>query len=259
MSTSLSPDAERFRRWQLAALDAHPAGTELRTVGPFRVVVPDAADEEPWVTLTEPSTTRTEVEKAVGELRAMMARRRSGWQIEYNEAVLPDMEPWLLASGFEVKERNPLMACEPDRFHPFAAPEVILSRLDPASPEPDLAAFQRIRWTDGGESKGPVPPTDQLRRGLTVASSIYLLARLDGDTAGTGVSHALAGAAEIVGVVTMTDKRRRGVAATVTSELVARHFAGGGGFVFLDASGEDAARVYERLGFTRFGANLIFG
>jgi ribosomal protein S18 acetylase RimI-like enzyme len=61
-----------------------------------------------------------------------------------------------------------------------------------------------------------------------------------------------------VGIVTRTESRRRGVAATVSSELVARHFANGGDFVFLDAANEEAARVYERLGFARFGANLVY-
>ncbi|OLE34723.1 MAG: hypothetical protein AUI36_27775 [Cyanobacteria bacterium 13_1_40CM_2_61_4] len=62
----------------------------------------------------------------------------------------------------------------------------------------------------------------------------------------------------MVGVVTRKDHRRRGVAATITSELVRRHFDGGGDFVFLDAANEDAARIYERLGFSRFGANLVY-
>ena len=66
------------------------------------------------------------------------------------------------------------------------------------------------------------------------------------------------GAGEIVGVVTRVDKRRRGIAATVTSDLVARHFAASGDFVFLDAANQEAARVYERLGFERFGDNVVY-
>jgi predicted GNAT family acetyltransferase len=87
---------------------------------------------------------------------------------------------------------------------------------------------------------------------------VYLLAWIDGEAAGTGVSHALRRTAEVVGVVTRVDKRRRGIAATVTSDLVARHFASSGDFVFLDAANEEAARVYERLGFKRFGDNVVY-
>jgi predicted GNAT family acetyltransferase len=66
------------------------------------------------------------------------------------------------------------------------------------------------------------------------------------------------GAGEIVGVVTRADKRRRGIASTVTSRLVADHFAGGGDFAFLDAANEAAVRVYERLGFIQFGMNRVY-
>ena len=89
------------------------------------------------------------------------------------------------------------------------------------------------------------------------ARHVFAKAWLDGEPAGTGVSHSLKGVAEIVGVVTQADKRRRGVAATVTSTLVATHFASEGDFVFLDAANE-AVRIYERLGFKTFGTNLVY-
>jgi predicted GNAT family acetyltransferase len=87
---------------------------------------------------------------------------------------------------------------------------------------------------------------------------VYLLAWLDWEPVGTGVSHLTGAVAEIVGVVTRNDMRRRGVASSVTSELVRRHFERGGDFVFLDAANEEAAAVYERLGFSRFGSKVVF-
>src|SRR4029077_2771163 len=122
----------------------------------------------------------------------------------------------------------------------------------------DLEAFQTLRWTNGGDEKRAVPSVDVLRRDVASPTSVYLLAWIEGERAGTGVSHALKGTAEIVGVVTRVDKRRLGVAATVTSDLVARHFASSGDFVFLDAANEEAARVDERLGFKRCGDNVVY-
>ena len=90
------------------------------------------------------------------------------------------------------------------------------------------------------------------------SSSVHLLAWLDGVPSGTGVSHSLKGAAEIVGIVTLAGKRRRGVAATVTSELVAGHFASGGDFAFLDAADEGAVKLYDGLGFQTFGTNGVY-
>src|SRR5260370_2453495 len=141
------------------------------------------------------------------------------------------------------------MACGPDGFKPVSAPDVTLGRLTASSGAADVQTFQPIRWTRGGDEDRKAPAGEQLRNAVGSATSVYLLAWIDGEAAGTGVSHALRGAAEIVGVVTRVDKRRRGIAAAVTSDLVARHFPGGGNFVFLHPPNDEAAPVYDRLGF----------
>ena len=180
-------------------------------------------------------------------------------EIEYNETLFPKVGEWLEGAGLKLVERNSLMSCRPDAFKPFATPEEVhLTQLSSAAAAAELEAFQTIRWTDGGEIKRPAPPVERLRADIGRPNSVFLLAWLDWEPVGTGVSHSLKGAAEIVGVVTRQDRRRRGVAAAITSELVRRHFANGGDFAFLDAANDEAARVYERLGFSRFGANLVY-
>jgi len=258
LESNRARDTLRFKAWQLDALEARPAGTELLSVGPFQVVVSAEPGADSWVTMVDGEVTQSDLQAAVGRLRSMFARRKTDLQIEFNESVAPQAGKWLEASGMRQTERNPLMACRPDGFRPFAAEGVVLKELGRSSAASDLAAFQEIRWTDGGEANRPVPPVARLKKDLAAPNSAYLLALFDGRVAGTGVSHSLKGAAEIVGIVTRIESRRRGVAATVSSELVARHFATGGDFVFLDAANEAAARVYERLGFVRFGANLVY-
>lgn len=251
-------DAKRFQAWQLAALEAHPAGTELRSFGPFRAVLPVATEGGAWVTLVEGSVDKRATNKAVEALRAIFKRRNAALEIEYNESLFPGLGIWLEATGLGFAERNPLMACRPDRFKPPADSDVALRRLTAASDPGDLEAFQTIRWTNGGDNQDEVPSVEQLRKELASTSSVYLLALLDAERAGTGVSHTLEGATEVVGVVTRADKRRRGVAAAVTAGLVSRAFAAGADFVFLDAANEGAARIYQGLGFERFGANLVY-
>jgi ribosomal protein S18 acetylase RimI-like enzyme len=258
LTGQLNEDAKRFQAWQLAALDAHPAGTELLSFGPFRAVIPDPRQPGAWVTMVEGPVDRDETNRAIAGLRTVFKQRGTELEIEYNEALFPQMGGWLEAAGLAFGERNPLMACRPEGFKPFAAPDVTVRRLTTASEAVDLESFQTIRWTNGGDNGEAVPPVEQLRKALLSLSSVYLLAWLDGERAGTGVSHSLQGAAEIVGVVTRADMRRRGVAATVTSELVARQIAESGDFVFLDAANQEAARVYERLGFNRFGDNVVY-
>lgn len=254
----MNEDAKRFQAWQVAALDQHPAGTELVSFGPFRAVLPTTNEAGAWVTIVDGTADERETATAVAGLRSVFKQRNAELEIEYNEALFPLVGRWLEAAGLTSTERNPLMACRPAGFKPFSSPRVKVRRLTTASDEADLQAFQTIRWTNGGDEDRAAPSVDVLRRDLASANSVYLLAWIDGERAGTGVSHALKGAAEIVGVVTRADKRRLGIAATVTSDLVARHFASRGDFVFLDAANEEAARVYERLGFTRFGDNVVY-
>jgi predicted GNAT family acetyltransferase len=211
------------------------------------------------VTLIDGTATEAETSKSLTKLRAAFKKRKTALEVEYNEAVFPKVGSWLESAGFKLAERNPLMACRPETFKPYATPEEVhLTQLSAAATPAELEAFQTIRWTDGGEVDREVPPVERLRAELARPTSVFLLAWLEWEPAGTGVSHSLKGAAEIVGVVTRKDRRKRGVAAAVTSELVRRHFANGGDFVFLDAANEEARRVYERLGFSPFGANLIY-
>jgi ribosomal protein S18 acetylase RimI-like enzyme len=254
----LDPDAKRFQAWQLDALQARPADSELISAGPFQAVL--LATDEPTsrVTLIDAAATEAETAKGITKLRSTFKKHKTAFEIEYNEAAFPRVGPWLESAGFKLHERNPLMSCRPEGFKPFAASEVELTRLTSTSKAAELQAFQGLRWTDGGDKERDAPPIERLHKELAVVSSVFLLAWLDWEPTGTGVSHSLKGAAEIVGVATRADMRLRGVAATVTSALVARHFETGGDFVFLDAANDDAVKVYEKLGFTRFGANLIY-
>jgi GNAT superfamily N-acetyltransferase len=188
----------------------------------------------------------------------MFGERRAELEIEYNDALFPRVGAWLEATGLSLDHRDPLMACRPERFAPVVAPYVRLRRLTLDSDSADLQAFQTIRWTNGGDRDHAVPPLGDLSKELASSRSLYLLAWLDDEPAGTGVLHSLKGSGELVGIVTRGDKRRRGVAATVTSHLVARHFSTGGDFAFLDAANEGAVKLYERIGFKTFGMNSVY-
>lgn len=260
MTGPASGDAERFAAWQRDSLEARAVDSEVLNIGPFRVALSTdkSAPSGSWVTLIDGSAGEDETMKAVPKLKAALKKHKSPLEIEFNDAAFPKVGAWLEAAGLKLAEKNPLMACRPEMFKPSVAAEVHLTQLGATATTAELEAFQQIRWTNGGDIKGKVPPIDALRVALGAPGSVFLLAWLEWQAAGTGISLALNGAAEIVGIVTGKKYRRRGVAATVTSELVRRHFEGGGDFAFLDAAGHEAAAVYEKLGFARFGANLVY-
>jgi predicted GNAT family acetyltransferase len=254
-------DTDRFQTWQRDTLADREDGAEMLSFGPFRAVLSAASEatQAGWATLIDGTAAEAETLKALTKLRSTFKRHKVPLEIEYNETLFPNVGEWLEAAGLKLVERNSLMSCKPESFKPFVTPEEVhLTQLSSAAAAAELEAFQTIRWTDGGEIDRPAPPVERLRAEIARPNSVFLLAWLDWEPVGTGVSHSLKGAAEIVGVVTRQDRRRRGVAAAITTELLRRHFTNGGDFAFLDAANDEAARIYERLGFSRFGANLVY-
>jgi ribosomal protein S18 acetylase RimI-like enzyme len=260
MTKGAGLDAERFTAWQRDTLEARALDSEVLTIGPFQVALSKEKDAPAtsWVTLVDGNANEAETEKAIPKLKAALKKHKSPLEIQYNEAAFPKVGAWLEAGGLKLARKDALMALRPEAFKPSVAPEVHLTQLGPRAIAAELEAFQQIRETNGGDADRPVPPIAVLRVALGVPSSVFLLAWLDWEAAGTGVSHSLKGAAELVGIVTQKALRRRGVAATVTSELVRRHFDRGGDFVFLDAASDEAAKVYEGLGFSPFGAIQVY-
>jgi ribosomal protein S18 acetylase RimI-like enzyme len=253
-------DSDRFQAWLQDAFEARLSNAETISMGPFRAVISRAGHDKPsaWVTLVDAGASDAEGKRSLAKLRSAISGQKIDIEFEYDDHAFPHAAAWFSDAGLTLVETNPLMACRPDSFKPFAAPDVALTRLSEHGKPAELEAFQKLRWTNGGEVDREVQAVEQLRKDLMTVTSVYLLAWLEWEPAGTGVSHVTRTAAEIVGVVTRNDKRRRGVASTVTSDLARRHFETGGDFIFLDAANEPATKVYERLGFIRFGSKALY-
>lgn len=65
-----------------------------------------------------------------------------------------------------------------------------------------------------------------------------------------------AGVSELAGIAIAPEHRRRGLAGAVTAGLAARVFASGADMAWLEASGAESWRVYERVGFRAAGKRL---
>jgi GNAT superfamily N-acetyltransferase len=219
-----------------------------------------------------------------GELRGGAARLRgirvssSGlpapqWNSADVTAPDPDLDgaraffgdlPW----GFRVPEgmdwrvgrrlfTQPLMTVTADALR--AAPEVPGLEIRSAGPE-DIDAVLAVDGeafeTDPEEGRPWAAPHLDSPRILTV------LASLGGEpvaTAHTIRSDGEAGPALLLaGVAVVAGARRRGIAAHVSSRLLARGFADGATFAHLHADTPEAARVYARLGFGAAGGLDIF-
>lgn len=90
---------------------------------------------------------------------------------------------------------------------------------------------------------------ERLRSGRTVMA----VARLDGLPVSAGSHQPVDGVTEIVGVATLPQYRRRGLAALVVDRLIEDALAQGVDTIFLSADDDAVARVYARLGFRLVG------
>jgi ribosomal protein S18 acetylase RimI-like enzyme len=130
------------------------------------------------------------------------------------------------------------------------APAVAGLALRPAGPA-DLPTVLHIDSTVFGLD--PVDNTRWLEPLLSAEVADVALAALDGEPAGTAYtlrSDGAGGAAVyLAGVAVLPRARRRGVGAALSSWLLERGFAAGTELAHLNPDSDEAARLYERLGF----------
>jgi predicted GNAT family acetyltransferase len=87
----------------------------------------------------------------------------------------------------------------------------------------------------------------------------YLLGLLEGEPIATGAHTApLDGFTELVGIATLADYRRRGVAGALVAAMAQAAFRAGVRVAFLSAADERAGRVYERVGFRPYATARAF-
>lgn len=166
-----------------------------------------------------------ELPMAIRRLRARYRQLHHPLRIEFNDEIWPGLGSALEDQGLVLESRNPLMTCTPGGFRALTAPDVGLRFLD----------------------SDPRHPSTRRAAG-----------ELDGVVAGHASIGSIDGVAELYAVVTDPSYRRRGVAATLCSALITRHFHDGGTLVFLDAENDGAVALYRRLGFLSIGSRLTY-
>jgi ribosomal protein S18 acetylase RimI-like enzyme len=213
------------QRWELALLARAAEQVPLDVIRPFRAI-PGAKGAELGFDYALPvDAVDPTLADGIGRLRERYRQLSEPLRLEFNEELWPGLAAALEAAGFVLQNRNPLMACTPADFRRRASDSVT------------------VDWS----STIPGQPSTLRVSGL-----------INGSVAGYASLGDLEGVAELYGVVTEPPFRRQGVAATLCSALVERHFERGGTMVFLDADSSDAARLYGRLGFRVIGTRLTY-
>lgn len=163
-------------------------------------------------------------------------------------ALLPSGSPW---PHGRLRLTLRLMAVVPTRFSGTPAPfGLALRRAD----SDDIGAVVTV--DTGAFGSGGAAARAWLEPLCRSDEAVIALGELDGVPVATGYALRCDGQAGpsvyLGGIGVLPAARRRGVAAALSTWLLARGFAEGAGFGHLQTDSDSAARVYARLGFEEF-------
>jgi ribosomal protein S18 acetylase RimI-like enzyme len=228
---------------------AAPRGRDHAQIGPFLATF--ARDSEnPYLNYAIPDDDAVPSPADVEALVDAYRERDRKPRLEYIPSIAPVVESTLVAAGFEVEARTPLMIYARARNASLPEPAGI-ELLSPIS-EDELRDTAAVQW-EAYEERGPVPQhaVDGLRRTLE-AGGVVVLAR-DRQTrepAGAGLcTGPYDDTTELAAVGVRKAFRRRGIASAMTRWLTNQAVAKGVANVFLMAEGPAEARMYSRAGF----------
>ena len=233
---------------------------EVERAGPFLATF-TAHDANPYLNYAIPDTAARPTPDDVAGLVDAFERRQRAPRLEYLPGLAPAVEPALLAAGFTVEQRLPLMECPPDGEAPPAALVPVSDGVELVTPvtDDDLRAMVTAQH----EAFGEAPPGSEhfsAARRLTAAGGIALLARdVDtGEPVGGGAAVATRdGISEVAGIAVREPYRKRGIGGALTQRLTLAAQAAGAGIVFLMPGGDAQERVYARVGYRRIDSVLF--
>jgi ribosomal protein S18 acetylase RimI-like enzyme len=184
-------------------------------------------------------------------IAAFRARERQP-RLEFAPSAAPKLEEALLAAGFTVELRPPMMTRRPTPV----VPTLELEGFDiaPAETDQDLldhATVQNAAF--GGLSPAGQADIVGFRRSLRRGGYVLVAhCRETGAAAGAGAfMPPQNGVTEVTGIAVAERFRRRGLAEAMTGVLAEQAFRAGCSMAFLSAAGEAQSAIYARAGFVR--------
>jgi ribosomal protein S18 acetylase RimI-like enzyme len=178
-------------------------------------------------------------------------------RLEYVVSTAPDLEGHLLTAGFTVEARHDYLVCSPETFAD-APPPADIEVAEPVTDDDFRGMLGAQSEAFGGAIEVGDADIARSRRILARCGAVLLARSVpDGPVVGGGqASPPSEGMAEVAGIAVREAFRRRGIAGALTAAITRRAFAAGVEGAWLEASGEDSWRVYERVGYVPTGKRL---
>lgn len=244
-------DTERLRRITGYYTSGAAGDTDVVAVGPFAVVLHRYSDTWYLSYATPLEPLPADPGAAIQAVLAVFAEHGRVPGFEWIDELCPGLDDALVAAGLPPAHHEPLLVVDPDEV---AVPEIPGARVRLVDAAEDLRPVLHVSHTAMPEL-GAVTPAELQRVAAEIRSGQRIQAAADagGDPVAVGDCSPAGGVAEVAGVGTLPDFRRRGLAGLVTATLALEAFARGVEVVYLTAATPAAARVYERVGFRRIG------
>ncbi|HWI71173.1 MAG TPA: GNAT family N-acetyltransferase [Baekduia sp.] len=223
---------------------------QVERVGPFTATF-DPHSTIPYLSYAIPDIGARPTLDDVAELVDAYARHDRVPRLEYLPAAAPAVEAVLLAAGFAVEARLPVMTCVAGAAAEVA-PDDGLAITEPRSDEEFRAMREAQHAAFGQTGEPPEPGAVERQRERLAAGGLAFLARdtATGAVVGGGVATVPRdGVTEVAGIGVLESHRRRGIAAAITAALARAAFAAGTTTVWLTPGHDGAHRVYLRAGF----------
>ncbi|WP_329161450.1 GNAT family N-acetyltransferase [Streptomyces sp. NBC_01717] len=176
-------------------------------------------------------------------------------RLEYLPGGAPAVEPALLAAGFTVENRAPILACAlGDLLPPKPVDALVIA--EPAT-DAEFDAAARVQHHGYGGTGEPEGGEAAWLRDAAAGGGVAALATVDGVPAGAGgCSVPVDGLTELAGLAVTDTFRRRGIGAALSAHLTATAFARGCRVVWLEPGDADVERIYAGIGYRRIGEKL---
>ncbi|GAA2480249.1 hypothetical protein Ahu01nite_017470 [Winogradskya humida] len=242
----------RIQQSVVANLLTRPAAVQA---GPFVLGI-DPATTSPGINYATPRPGSEITPAAVTEMVAAFRAADRLPRLEYVTSSALELEKHLLAAGFTVEARHDYLVCTPETLVVPPAPAGFDLR-EPATDEQRIALVNAQIIGFGGDPGATAEDAERMGRLQSRGGVSVMAVAADGTCAGGGQAvPPNDGVSEVAGIAVPPAHRRRGLAAAITARVAAALFAGDGTVAWLEASGPDAGRIYERVGFRPTGKRL---
>jgi GNAT superfamily N-acetyltransferase len=243
----------RIQRSVVSHLRTRPKVIEI---GPF-VAGLDPDTESPFINYASPQPGVPITAADVTALISAFTEAGRKPRLEYVTSCTPELENLLVTAGFTVEQRNQYLVCPSDGLTASPVPEGLV--LAEPMTDPDRAAVVAAQNEAFGDlpDQQPEAAVARMRRSQERGGVVLGARTEDGEWVGGGQAAPPGdGVSEVAGIAVREPFRRRGLGAVISAGVTRRLFDRGVEIAWLEASGDDSWRVYERVGYVPAGHRL---